>query len=657
MSRHRFVSSYMRLVIAAGAGLALFSAYRLDAAQLDLGFLLLTLITLGVGSLLTIRIPELSSHISVSDALIFLTMLLHGGEAAVLLGALVAFCESLRFSRKPTTILFNSAATTCSIFLTVWTLRLLFSPLGLTDLPRHGFSAIFVIAICVMALAQYVYNSSLVAVLASFKTDLPVWYTWRKYYLWTSVTYFAGASSAAIVATFIGAVGFYAFLATLPIVAIIYFTYHTYLKNIEAAAAQAEQAGRHVEELNHYIEERKRAQEERDRLLVREQEARAEAEAANRIKDEFLSTLSHELRTPLTSILGWAGLLRTTIRDEKVRAQALESIERNAKSQAQLIDDLLDVSRIISGKLRLDTRQVRLHAVIEAAMDVVRPAAEAKNIRFRYVQEPSAGPVSGDPGRLQQVVWNLLSNAVKFTPEGGSVEVRLERIASYARITVTDTGRGIDPQFLPHVFERFRQADSTTAREHGGLGLGLAIVRHLVELHGGTVHVESPGRDQGAVFYINLPIMAVSMETSEIEREYQRGRGTLSLASRTALDGLRVLVVDDAADARKMISAVLAHWGAEVKTSSSTQEALEMLEQWHPDVLVSDIGMPGEDGYALIHKVRERGRRIPAAALTAYAREEDRKLALAAGFQMHVAKPVGPNELVTTVAGLAGRVA
>jgi signal transduction histidine kinase len=656
MGRQHFIKLYMRLIVVAGAAVFLFSLYYLPLARLDLRFLLLALITIGVGSCLTIQIPRLSSHISVSDTFIFLPMLLYGGEPAILLAAVVGLCESLRFSKKPMTILFNSSVTACSTFLTVWTLRLCFRPIDIVDLPRSG-SAAFIVTICIMALAQYIFNSSLVAVLAAYKTDQPIWYTWKEYYLWTSITYFAGASAAGITAKLVDAVGFYLVIVAIPIIAIIYFTYQMYLKNVEAAAAQAEQAERHVEELNHYIAERKRAEEERDQLLVREQKARAEAEAANRIKDEFLSTLSHELRTPMTPILSWAGLLRVDrMLDEATRAQALESIERSAKIEIQLIDELLDVSRIASGKLYLNVSPVDLISVIEAAVDVVRPAADAKNIKILYMHDLVIGAVSGDAPRLRQVVWNLLFNAVKFTPQGGRVEVQLERVGSHAKVTVSDTGKGINAAFLPYVFERFQQADSTTAREHGGLGLGLAIVRHLVELHGGTIHAESQGEGQGATFSVELPLMAVRLEAGE-EREYRRVGGGRSTDYPSALEGLRVLVVEDELDSREIIKAVLMRGGAEVRTSASAREALEVLEQWRPDVLMSDIGMPNEDGYALIHKVRalaeDRGGRIPAAALTAYVKTEDRKRVLAAGYQMHVAKPVGPAELVTAVANLS----
>jgi signal transduction histidine kinase len=649
----------MWATVAAGALVVSLSAHALPLARLDARFLLLAVLTALVSTFVAVQIPRISGRITVSDTFIFLVMLLYGGEAAILLAAAESACATLRISRRPRTVMFNAAVMAVSTFVTVWSLRLLFG--SLTELPRQGYSANFISALCVMALIQYVMNSGLIAVEKSLKTGQPFRATWHRYYLWTSITYFAGASAAGIIARIIGAVGFYAVFATTPIIAIVYFTYHTYLKNMAAAAAQAEQAERHVEELNHYISERRRVEDERDQLLVREQEARAQAENANRLKDEFLATLSHELRTPLTSILGWAGLLRMGKFDEATCAQALDTIERNARTQAQLIDELLDVSRIISGKLTFDTKTVNLASVVESAINVVRPAAQAKRIDIVYDCASQPGPVSGDPARLQQVVWNLLFNAVKFTPEGGRVEVRLEREGSRARVTVSDTGKGIDADFLPHVFDRFRQADSSSTRQHGGLGLGLAIVRHLVEFHGGTVSAESDGEGRGATFTVTLPLLAVRLEPDHFESLEQHGKYRLVSAGVPSLGGLRVLVVDDEADARNMISAVLAQSGAEVRTCASTREALDALAEWRPDVLMSDIGMPQEDGFALIEQVRalhkDGGGLIPAAALTAYAREEDRQRILAAGFQQHVAKPIGSSELVMAVAHLAGRAA
>ena len=661
MDRQRLTEPYMWSVIVIGAAVSAYSAYQFSLSPFDTRFLILAMITIGISSRLTTQIPHLSSHITVSDTFIFLTMMLYGGEAAILLAVAEGLFSSLRVNKKVITTLFNAAAMGVATFLTVWTLNLFFG--RIEELPRNGYSATFIVAICVMALAQYVFNSGLVGALASLKINEPLWHTWRRHYLWTSITYFAGASAAGIIAILINAVGFYAVIVTTPIIAIIFFTYQTYIKNIEASATQAAQAGHHVEELSRYIAELKRAEEERDKLLLREQQARAEAESANRAKDEFLATLSHELRTPLTSILGWAGLLRTTTLNKPSQEQALETIERSAKTQAKLIDDLLDVSRIISGKLRLDAKQVNLTTVVEDAIDVVRPAADAKCISVLYQPELEAAPVLGDSARLQQVIWNLVSNAVKFTPEGGRVEVRVERVNSRVKVSVSDTGKGISPKFLPHVFDRFRQADSTSTRAHGGLGLGLAIVRHLVELHGGTAHAESQGEMHGATFSVALPLM-----TSQLRSAGSVARNDISPPKEFAprnpppeiLEGLRVLVVDDQADTRRMIGAVIAQAGAEVKTCASTREALDALQRWKPDVLMSDIGMPDEDGYALIEKVRalavESGGQIPAAALTAYAREEDRTRVLAAGYQKHVAKPIGSNELIATVANLAGRI-
>ncbi len=340
-------------------------------------------------------------------------------------------------------------------------------------------------------------------------------------------------------------------------------------------------------------------------------------------------------------------------------AHALEIIERNAQMQTKLIDDLLDISRIITGKLRLEVRAVDLGAVVEAAVEATRPAAEAKTVRLQSLVDPQAGPVSGDADRLQQVVWNLLSNAVKFTPKGGRVQVRLERVNSHVEIVVSDSGRGISPEFLPHVFDRFRQADGATTRTHGGLGLGLAIVRQLVELHGGTVGAESGGEGRGATFVVQLPLMAAHALNGGDGRRHPTAGGKISLASPPSLDGLRILVVDDEADTRALLREMLERCGCEVTTAETASAALEEIARSRPDVLISDIGMPEEDGYALIQKVRAAewpsGERIPAIALTAYARAEDRVRALSAGFQVHVPKPIEPVELIVVVASLTGR--
>ncbi|HEV8306338.1 MAG TPA: ATP-binding protein [Methylomirabilota bacterium] len=381
-----------------------------------------------------------------------------------------------------------------------------------------------------------------------------------------------------------------------------------------------------------------------------------EGEEANRAKDEFLATLSHELRTPLTAVLGWTQLLRSAQLDDAMRTRAIETIERNARTQAQLINGLLEISRIVTGKLSLEVRPLDLRSVIEAALETVRPAAEAKRVLLDAALPAWVGPVSGDPDRLQQVVWNLLSNAIKFTPAGGRVEVRLAQADGQAEIQVSDTGQGIRPEFLPFVFDRFRQADSTTTRSFGGLGLGLAIVRHLVELHGGRVEATSEGEGQGATFRVWLPLLAPTPSSPADPAGRTRPIG--GPAGQAALGGVRVLLVDDEADARDLITMLLAQLGAEVTAVGGAAEAVQALDRAAFDVLVSDIGMPGEDGYALMRSIRARppdhGGRIPAVALTAYARAEDRVRSRAVGFERHVAKPVDPEELIAAVVGVVG---
>jgi PAS domain S-box-containing protein len=408
------------------------------------------------------------------------------------------------------------------------------------------------------------------------------------------------------------------------------------------------------------ITESKLAEQERERLLLSERAARAEAEEASRLKDEFLATVSHELRTPLTAVLGWSHLLRGGQLDERAATQALETIERNARSQQQLIEDLLDVSRIITGKLRLDVRPLDPASFIEAAIEAVRPAAEAKDIRLQKVMDAGVNSVSGDPARLQQVVWNLLSNAIKFTPHGGRVRVSLERVDSHIEISVSDTGQGIRAEFLPFVFDRFRQADGTTTRAHGGLGLGLAIVRQLVELHGGTVEAESAGEGKGTTFAVRLPLLPIYQHQAVEERASPRATDNhhpVEYSDR--LDGLRVLVVDDEVDTLELIRVSLGQCGAEVTAARSAAEALCLLERVIPDVIISDIGMPGEDGFDFIRQVRElppeRGGQTPAVALTAYARAEDRLRVLRSGYQKHIAKPVELAELLAIMLNVSGR--
>ncbi|XXY53691.1 PAS domain-containing protein [Sorangium sp. So ce269] len=413
------------------------------------------------------------------------------------------------------------------------------------------------------------------------------------------------------------------------------------------------------------ITELKQLEQERADLLRREQQALAQsekdrirAEDANRMKDEFLATVSHELRTPLTAILGWARLIRDKDLGPERARQGMAAIERNAHAQAQIVDDILTVSRIITGKLRLNTVAVDLAAVVEAAVDTLAPTARAKDIELCVELCEGLGRVSGDPDRLQQVMWNLLSNAVKFTPKRGRVTVRVERSDSQVAIVVMDNGKGIAREFLPYVFDRFRQGDSSPTRAYGGLGLGLAIVRHLVELHGGTVEAESRGEGGGATFTVALPLQVAPSAAREGPPPAPQ-HAALEGGEPTPLSGLHVLLVEDEPDAREMVAFVLEETGARVTLAGSMGEAMAVLERQRPDVLVSDIGMPGESGYALIKHVRAAGREeirgIPAVALTAYARIEDRRRALMAGFQKHVAKPIDPSGLVRVIADLAGR--
>ena len=396
------------------------------------------------------------------------------------------------------------------------------------------------------------------------------------------------------------------------------------------------------------ITARRQADEERTQLLQKAQEV-------GRTKDEFLALLSHELRTPLSAIVGWAHMLRTSELDEKTRARAIETIDRNAKLQNQLIEDILDVSRIVAGKFHVEKRSVDLAKVLEAAREIVAPVAAARRVALQVEVADSLPLTFGDPDRLQQVAWNLLSNAIKFTPAGGRVSVALARRDERFELTIRDTGAGIDPLLLPHIFERFRQGGESGGKRHAGLGLGLSIVRHIVEMHEGTVEVRSEGKDRGATFVVSLP--AVDTNADKVSPLGGQPQGGMAEAPR--LDGLRLLVVDDEADARDLIAAVLQERGAVIFLAGSAAEAVAVIQKDRPDVLLSDISMRDEDGYDLIRKVRalpaESGGRTPAAALTAYGRLEDRMKALSAGFQLHVAKPVDPAELVAVVATLGGR--
>ena len=429
----------------------------------------------------------------------------------------------------------------------------------------------------------------------------------------------------------------------------------------ERVSKRTRQLEQSVQEQQAEMAGRQRAEAELEALLKREQRARQEAEEASRLKDEFVATVSHELRAPLNAILGWARMLHTGDLDQTTAHKAVETITRSAEHQARLVEDLLDMSRLIAGKLTLDVHTLDPAAVIKAALATVRPAAAARSITLNVQLDPQANHISGDPNRLQQIVWNLLSNAIRFTPIGGSIDLHLAQEDSQISIRVSDTGQGISPEFLPHVFEAFRQADSSSVRRHGGLGLGLAIVRHLVELHGGSVTAESAGADTGATFTVRLPIAPVRVEPACSATN----SNLPSLADVVPiLHGLSILVVDDEEDARQLLRHVLTSYGAAVTTAGSAGEALDSISRRLPklpDLIVSDVGMPDEDGYSLIRKIRHLNlvprERLPAVALTAYTRPQDRMRAIAAGFQHHVPKPVEPAELATVIASLTGRLA
>ncbi|HEY6805331.1 MAG TPA: ATP-binding protein [Pyrinomonadaceae bacterium] len=402
---------------------------------------------------------------------------------------------------------------------------------------------------------------------------------------------------------------------------------------------------------------RKLAEEERAALLVRERDARRHAEEADRLKDEFLATLSHELRTPLTSILGWASMISNEELDGPSVARAIETIERNARSQARLIDDLLDVSRIITGNLRLELQPLNLATIVEAAVDALRPTADAKGINLEARIEPLTFLVRGDANRLRQVIWNLLSNAIKFTQRGGNVRIELSVTDLSIRIAVMDSGEGISAEFLPYVFDRFRQAEGSISRKQGGLGLGLAVVRHLVELHGGTVSAESRGFGTGSTFTVGLPLAAERRDPARAEerkREVERRRALGG--HKVRLDGIHVLLVEDDDDSRKLLGTMLKQHGADVTAAASVPDALQLFADKVPDILISDIGMPEQDGYELMRKIRrlphEKGGSVPAIALTGYATRKDRDQALSAGFHTHIPKPIEQHQLVTAIAAL-----
>ncbi|MDQ6652171.1 MAG: response regulator [Acidobacteriota bacterium] len=602
MSRQRFTIPYMWLIISMGAAATVFSAYHLSLKTLDLRFLLLALITLGLGSRLSIQIPRLSSHISVSDTLIFLTMMLYGGDAAILLAATEAFCSSLTFSRKAMTITFNSAVMACATFLTVWTLRFCFG--AITALPQEVFSANFISALCVMALVQYISNSGLVAVLAACKTDRPVRHTWAKYYLWTSVTYFAGASAAGILAKLVATFGFYAITTTIPIIIFVYFTYRTYLKNMEvmaaaataeAAAAHAEEAERHVAELNHYIAEQER---------IREQYSQVEKMSA---LGELASGVAHNLNNTLAGILGRAQLLLGSKDLAKVE-NGLEIIIKTAKDGAKTIKRIQDFAR---QRRDHDFQLVDMGQLLLDVGEITQPRwknlAEAANVHISLdLQLHCKALIMGDESELREVLVNMVFNAVDAMPRGGILTLAAEETGDVVEISVRDTGMGMNEDVRLRIFDPF-----FTTKGNTGMGLGLAVSYGIIRRHEGTVEVESEV-GHGTCFRIRLP-------TAKSAVNIQETRELPSIATLPAQScQMRILVVDDEEHVRDLLRDILETEGCLVSLAESAPQALSLFEKENFDAIFTDVGMPEMNGWELSRAIRERNSNIPLAVITGW---------------------------------------
>jgi signal transduction histidine kinase/ActR/RegA family two-component response regulator len=570
--------------------------------------------------------------LSVSYAACLTSLLLLGPEQAIVIAVAGVWTQcTYRVKRKYPLYrcVFNAAVAATTMAATAY----VFAGLGGATAPFDSFGSAKPL---VGALVTYfVVNTSLIAGVIAFSTGQTFVGTWRKDFLWVGASFMVAGGAGALAALIIAhGQHWKAALLSAP----IYLTYRTY----QIFVGRLDDQRRHTEEMN--------------RLLAREQAARASAEEANRLKDEFLAIVSHELRTPLNAILGWADMLNRSAMTPTLRDRATRGIYDSSKRQAKLIEDLLDVARIASGKLRLERTLVDLHDIVRDAVQVVQPAADVKGIRIFVDTDAASGMVHGDAARLQQVATNLLSNATKFTPQGGSVHMRLRQDADHVELIVSDTGQGIAPAFLPSVFEPFRQADGSTTRAHAGLGLGLSIVRNLVDAHNGTVSAHSEGEGRGATFTVRLPVAEAPAQALATAPSAE-----LAAQRLPSLEGISVLVVDDDDDSRDMLAAHLLGCRAEVLTADSAAHAFDALQRNHVDVLLADIGMPGEDGYSLLRRVRALNvpevASIPAAAVTAFAREEDRQLALQAGFQLHLSKPIDPNALAAAVATLRKRVA
>jgi signal transduction histidine kinase/ActR/RegA family two-component response regulator len=619
---------YAAAVIAAGGAVVI---THLPVSYPRPGLFAILVAASGLTSIWKVNLPiplASGSTLSVSYAADLMSLLLLGPRYSLLVAVVGAWTQCTINVQRPYP-LYRTAFSMAAEALTMGAASVVYLALGGAIGPH---SIVPIAAPVVGAIVTYfLVNTMLVAGAIALSMGSNVWQVWRNDFLWSGVSFLVAGSAGAIAAVVVerGA-QWTAVLLLAP----VYLTYRTYQVFISRFEDQQEYAA------------------ERNRLLENERAARAAAEQANRVKDQFLATVSHELRTPLNAILGWADILRTDRMAAGRRERAVQAIYDSAKRQARLIDELLDVARIMSGKLRLERARVNLVDAVRAAVEIVQPSADAKRIMMTFDADSSIGPFHGDGARLQQIAWNLLTNALKFTPECGRVYVRLRRAGEFAELAIRDTGQGISPAFLGSVFEPFRQADASTTRPQGGLGLGLSIVKYLVEAHGGTVTAGSDGEGLGSVFTVMLPLEREAVPA--LEEAPDPSLAAVEGACR--LDGLRVLVVDDDDASRDVAAAYLEHHGASVRTAASAAEAFEIVRREAVDVLLADVAMPNEDGYTLIRKLRALQpsgvATIPAAALTAFAREEDRQQALQAGFQLHLAKPIDPRSLLDAVASL-----
>jgi signal transduction histidine kinase/ActR/RegA family two-component response regulator len=617
----RTANRFMWLVIVAGAAVCLFSAYqfpRYSLARLDLAFLFVVIVTGAIGSRVAVEIPRIGGQITVSDTFIFLTMLLYGGEAAIFLAALDGVCTSVRISRKLRTYLFNSAVLSCSTFFTVWTLRLFFG--SIVELPQHDISGAFITAVGVMALVQYAFNSGLIAAAQSLKMGRPFWETWRRYYLWSSVTYFAGASAAGIIAKLVSSVGFYAVLVTAPIIAIVYFTYSTYLKNIEASARQAELAERHVEELSRYITEQER---------IREQFAQMEKLSA---LGELASGVAHDFNNTLAGILGRAQLLLMKTHDPEVM-RSLRIIVKSAQDGAHTVKRIQDFAR-----QRRDTNfeLIAIDQLLLEIIEMTRPrwknSSEANNVQIRFESRISTNAfVMGDESELREVLVNMIFNAVDAMPEGGLIALAAEEVGGSVSISISDTGQGMSEEVRTRVFDPF-----FTTKGKAGLGLGLAVSYGIVTRHEGSIEVESEvGR--GATFRITLPKVEAESAALQEAKDSPAPPTPIPLPSRA--QRLRILVVDDEAPLRDIIGEMLQREGHEVRLAESGRQALELFDAESFDAVFTDIGMPGMNGWELARSVRARDGRVPLAVITGWGNAVGAHEQSEAGVNWVVTKP------------------